>query len=255
MKNAFAVTVTVGLAILAVLGIFLAAELQVNRVGERENQQLARRLQFLEEQLALLAEATNSLAAQWAMVRQVAASNALVAASLAQSAEPSAGVSSNSQKLQPYPVQVYVGRTAIGQGWVVPTNVRRDPKTGRVSFEQVVSLPETARGALTTYVTNTVERPVALTSSHVIEREIYRDRWAPWWGSAAVAVPSVYYGGRPERPATPDYPRPAPRPSARPVSGGPWTPVNVAPRAAPSPGLYVPPRPGDPGIFVPSGLR
>jgi hypothetical protein len=251
MRSALTVTVTAALAILAVLSIFFFSELQDKRVRQQESRRLAARLQTLEEQLAHLSQATNALAGQLAEVRQAVLSNASLAAANARAAEPAANSSTNIPSFSPYQVQVYVGQKALGQAWAIPTNVRRDPKSGRVFFDQVVSLPEAARAGLTTYVTNYVEHQVAVAAPQANQEGASWNYRYPWWWSAPVwGTP-----GRPsapsERPAAPGYSPPAPRPS----SGGPWTPVNIPPRPAPSRGLLVPPRPGDPGILAPVALR
>jgi len=248
MKEALAVTVTAGLAILAVLGIFLASALQDNRAWRQERQRLAERLARLEQQVAGLSEATNLLAGQLAAARQAERSNAVSALNAAAAIEPEANTA-NLPRPSPYQVQVYLGQKPLGLAWAIPTNVRRDPKTGLVTCEPVISLPETARGTLTTYVTNVIERQALPAAPQIVEREYYVDRRPDWWW-----WPNWYYTA-PDRPSRPDHARPQPSPQPPPRASGPWSPVSVAPRPRPSPALYVPPQVGQPGIFVPSGLR
>jgi hypothetical protein len=249
MKEALTVTVTVGLAILAVLGIFLASVLQDKRAWRQERQRLAEHLARLEQHVAGLSEATNLLAGQLAAARQAERSNAAASLNAAAAIEPEPNVATNLPRPSPYQVQVYLGQKSLGLAWAIPTNVRRDPKTGLVTCEPVISLPETVRGTLTTYVTNIIERQAPPAAPQIVEREYYVGRRPDWWWWPG------WYQTAPDRPARPDYGRPQPSPQPPPRAGGPWTPVSVAPRPRPSPALYVPPQVGQPGIFVPPGLR
>jgi len=249
MKEALAVTVTAGLAILAVLGIFLVSALQDNRAGRQERQRLAERLARLEQHVAGLSEATNLLASELAAARQAERSNAVASLNAAAAIESEANVATNLPRPSPYPVQVYLGQKSLGLAWAIPTNIRRDPKTGLVTCEPVISLPETIRGSLTTYVTNTVERQAAPAAPQIVEREFYVDRRPDWWWWP------VGYQTAPDRHGRPDHARPQPSPQPAPRVGGPWAPVSVAPRPSPSPALFVPPQVGQRGIFVPPGLR
>jgi len=249
MKEALAMTVTAGLAILAVLGIFLASTLQDNRVWRQDRQRLAEHLARLEERVAGLSEATNLLASQLAALRLAERSNAAASLRGAAAVEPETNVAANLPRPSPYQVQVYLGQKPLGLAWAIPTNVRRDPKTGLVTCEPVISLPETVRGSLTTYVTNVVERPAAPAPAQIVEREYYVDR-RPDWGWWPGWYPTVS-----DRPNRPDHGRPQPSPQPPPRAGGPWTPVSIAPRPTPAPAIHVPPQVGQPGLFVPAGLR
>ena len=250
MTKILAATAVAGLAVTAVLSIFLVSALQEKRALQGEHRRLTQRQQALEQRCEGLTEVTNFLASQWRAARQAELSNATVVAQLTTAAEAAARAATNVPTPQPYQVQVRLGQKPVGLAWAVPTNVRRDAKTGRVTFEQVVTLPETARGALTTYVTNTVERVAPPAAPQIVEREVYvptGPRW-PWWPYWAPAQPS--------RPSDPGHGRPpVTQPPTRPSQGRPWTPVAVAPRPAPRPGLLVPPNPGDPGILAPAILR
>jgi hypothetical protein len=250
MTKIWAATTVAGLAVTAVLSIFLVSALREKRVLQAENQRLTQRQDALEQRCEGLTEVTNFLASQWRTTRQAELSNAAVVAQLTAAAETAARVATNVPTPQPYQVQVRLGQKPVGLAWAFPTNVRRDSRTGRVTFEQVVTLPETARGAFTTYVTNTVERVTPPAAPQMVEREVYVPNgplW-PWWPYWAPAHPS--------RASDPGHGRPpVTQPPAHPSQGGPWTPVTVAPRPAPRPGLFVPPNPGDPGILAPVALR
>ena len=253
MKDVFAAIVTAGLAILAVLSVFLVSALRDKRQGQEQNQQLAKRVQTLEERVATLSEATNALASQLAIAQQAAVSNANALAQSVAAAQPPPNGSIEAPGLKPYRVQVYLGQEPIGSAWAIPSNVQRDPKTDRVYFDQIVRLPERARAALTPGVTNVIEYPVPVASPPVVQQEIYVDRRLPWngWAPAGLVIPPGRPKPPPERPGRPV----ASRPSYPAVGGGPWTPVSIAPRPSPSRGLFVPPAVGSSGIFVPPGLR
>jgi hypothetical protein len=59
-----------------------------------------------------------------------------------------------------YPVPVYVGKSLLGQGWVVPQNLRMNTNTQRYAYDPVVMIDEKFRKAFAYYVTNIVEREV-----------------------------------------------------------------------------------------------
>lgn len=242
MKTAFAVTLATGLAILAVLTIFFVSAVQDTSALREDNQRLAWENQRLEQHVTDLTLMTNSMAkAASASATPTPATNA---------PPPVADAPSNSSVMpRAYQVPVTVGGKSVGLGWAVPTYVRRDPKSGRVTFEQVIQLPDEARRAFTTTITNVIERQVAAAPNQVIERDWVVDRrpdwgwWAPW------------YPAQPDRPSGPSHSRPSPSRPPTVVSGGPWMPVAATPRPTPSPGLHLAPAIGGPGIFVPPGLR
>jgi hypothetical protein len=59
-----------------------------------------------------------------------------------------------------YPVPVYVGKSLLGQGWVVPQNLRMNTNTQRYAYDPVVMIDEKFRRTFAYYVTNIVEREV-----------------------------------------------------------------------------------------------
>jgi hypothetical protein len=58
-------------------------------------------------------------------------------------------------------VKTYLGDVPIGSGIVYSENVRRDPKTGLISFNPVLKLPESLKRHFVVYHTNIVEREVS----------------------------------------------------------------------------------------------
>jgi hypothetical protein len=103
---------------------------------------------------------------------------------------------------RPYRVRTFLGQDHVGQAWMMPHNLTRDPESGRYTFEPVLVIDESARHHFTERHTNVVEREVYRT-------EIYEDR---------VAYPYYYVGaGHPGRPGhTPAPPKPSPAPTPTP---------------------------------------
>jgi outer membrane murein-binding lipoprotein Lpp len=249
MKDALVIALSASLAGVVTLSLFLVSAVQSQRAIRTQNEQLAARVKALEQQVAALCEVTNALARDIQTARQAKPAPEPPPAK----AEPEqAPVDQAGPKVAPYQVPVYVGQKQVGLGWVVPTQVKRDVKTGRVTYQPVIRLPESVQSALTMYVTNVVERPLPRPAPAVPEPGYYhyyhyhwRQPW--WWPGYAVAV---HVG--PE-------PRPSPPPSNPAVPhvsvGGPWTPVAVVSPPPARPSILAPPSPGSPGIFVPPGLR
>lgn len=245
MKMRLAWILAVGSVLLLGWGLFVGSKLQENRSLRLDKARLAEAVQALEGRVAWLASITNHLAARLVGVeaeRQasaLAASNAVVALA-AQKAGSISSAAADPVVPRAYQVPVYLGNRNLGLAWAIPTNVRRDAKTGLYACEQMIRLPEEARGSLTTYVTNVVEQLV-YGPAEVIEREVYVDGGGYGW-----VWPHAGHGG--QAPVDPGYGRPPTvRPPTRP-------PPQVSPNPS-QPGIYVPPNPGQPGIFVPPGLR
>jgi hypothetical protein len=237
MKKRFVLTLGGGITLLLGLAFFLGGKLQENQSLRQERERLAGMVQLLEARVTSLAGTTNDLATKLAQAEAesrtaaVTASNAVAALTL-QEAKNMAAAAHNSDMPRAYQVPVYLGNKSLGWAWAVPRNMRRDPGTGRTIYEQFIRLPEEARGALTTYVTNVIAQPV-ISPTQVIERDVYVDRGYGWsW---------VSHEGQ-GRPVTPDYGQPPPVRPPRPPSPS-------------QPGIYVPPQPGQPGIYVPPGLH
>lgn len=77
---------------------------------------------------------------------------------------------------RPYQVPAFLGNDYLGLAWVVPRNLSRDPKTGRVTFEPVLLLDPGWRRAFTETATEVVEQPAAPSYAAVYN---YYSQW-PW---------------------------------------------------------------------------
>jgi len=207
--------------VLAVIAIaFLLVSAQREREQQsRERQQLNETIQGLQLQVAALT-ASNAAARQLISAaetrangfRALAETNAAALAALTNRT-----ASSNAFSLKPYQVRSFVGTQYVGMAWIIPSNQRRDPKTGRLSSDQVVSLPDTTRGAFTAYVTNLVEQPVAAEPQYVEQNNYYDQRSyanTPGWYYPPTIVPPPAWPARPADPATPARPWPPAQPSA-----------------------------------------
>lgn len=102
---------------------------------------------------------------------------------------------------RPYRVRAFVGQESVGEAWIVPHNVTRDPESGRYTFEPVLAIDESSKNHFTVHHTNVVERDIYTT-------EIY-DRYDPY--------PYYYYGtvGRPGFPGGSNRPPVSPRPPSQ----------------------------------------
>lgn len=114
---------------------------------------------------------------------------------------------------RPYRVRAFLGQESVGEAWIVPHNVRRDPETGRYTFEPVLLIDESARNHFTVHHTNVVEREVYTT-------QVYQEGYGyPY----VYYVPSGRHGkpgrpsGKPQHPGEPagSTPQMVPQPSAR----------------------------------------
>jgi hypothetical protein len=237
MKTWNAFVLGVCLVIVALLAALLFLQHRQNHALRAANVELGLQSRALEKKLADAAdtlEATKRAATE----SLVLATNALTAritnepaAAAVQPAGAETVVTTNSV---PRPVQArtYLGDKFVGMSWVMPMNVRRDAKTGRIWYDQSVRLPEDARGTLTAYVTNVVEREAPAQSTQYVERNYYVDRspYYYWWPVATV----------PPRPPRPNPPTPQP--------------IDPLPPILP-PSRPVPPPSKPPGIYVPPGVR
>lgn len=207
-----------------------------------QRRQLSNAVQALEIRAAALT-ASNSAAlhsvalaqARAAEFRALAETNAATLAALTNRAAPS-----NSFILKPYQVRSFVGTQYVGMAWIIPGNQRRDAKTGLISYDQIVSLPDQSRRTFTAYVTNVVEKTVPA-ETQLVEQNNYYDQRSydntPYWlAPPTIIVPPV-----------------DPMPPVRPIPPfRPAQPINPNIRG----GIYRPPSErGDPGLYVPPGLR
>lgn len=255
MRDAVVIVLSASLGAAVVLSLLLVAAVRDQRAARAETAQLATRLQALEDQIAALCEATNALSREIQAARQP---KLVPEPGPAQVEAKEPGAPESAPKLAPFQVPVFVGEKSLGSAWVVPTQVKRDPKTGRVTYQPVIRLPETLQTALRTYVTNVVEKPVPAPAPAAPQPAYYSPPpgyyhyyyyWRPWWlGAYAWAVRLG--------PDRPEVPPPAAVTAPQTRTGGPWTPVVLpaAPTGRPR-GIFTPPSPGSPGIYVPPGLR
>lgn len=221
-----------------VVGFLLVSAHRERESQSRERQQLHNTVGALQLQVAALT-ASNTAAVQLASAAEARANGfrALAetnAAALAVLTNRSGA--SNAFALKPYQVRSFVGTQYVGMAWIIPGNQRRDAKTGLISYDQIVSLPDRSRGTLTAYVTNVVEREVP-SEPQLVEQNNYYDQRTyestPYWGwPARIVLP-------PSRPAPPADPAPPDRP---------WRP---APPINPPDGILRPPMEGSPGILRP----
>jgi hypothetical protein len=232
-------------ALLGIAGtviVFLLTSAQREQAAHsRDRLQLNDAIRALELQVAALS-ATNAAANQLAAMAQTRAAEFRALAetnAAALAALTNRPPSSNAFSLKPYQVRSFVGTQYVGMAWVIPSNRRRDPKTGLIGYDQIVSLPDQSRGTFTAYVTNVVERTVASEPQLVEQNNFYDQRSydsTPYWMlRPTIAVPPVDTLP-PVRPIAP----------IRPVQ-----PIHPNIRG----GIYRPPSErGDPGLFVPPGL-
>ena len=239
-----------------VLGIIAIAFLLVTAQRERElqsreRQQLNGAIQSLQAQVSALT--ASNAAAQLMVSAAEARANGFRALAETNAAALSALTnrlaSSNAVTLKPYQVRSFVGTQYVGMAWFIQSNQRRDPKTGLISYDPVVSLPEQSRRMLTSYVTNVVEKPVAAEPQYVEQNNYYDQRSydnTPWWSYPATIVPPPAWPARPAEPAIPDRPwRPA-QPVNPIAPGGILRPPDIN-----SPGILRPPDANSPGILRP----
>jgi hypothetical protein len=90
---------------------------------------------------------------------------------------------------RPYRVRAFMGRENVGDAWIVPHNLQRDPESGRYTFEPVLVIDESSRSFFTAENANVSEREVYTTE---IIQETY-------------GYPYYYYvtPGRPGKPGRP----------------------------------------------------
>ena len=60
----------------------------------------------------------------------------------------------------PFPAQAYLGQKLLGQAWIIPKNLRKDPANQRYVYDPVVWLDEKLRGSFVIHHTNVVEREI-----------------------------------------------------------------------------------------------
>jgi hypothetical protein len=203
----------------------LLVELKENRNLRRENQKLwadlhstKNQAQDLEEEKS---EATTKLAAKHGEVQALEAKLGKAEAD-AQNAKTNVAAAGG-QLFRPYQVRAFVGNRPVGRGWVMPSNVTKDPKTGQINFEPVVVLEEASKKAFTE--TNYVERDVVRYSTLNYNYNPYPYYWYyypySYYRPGLTNIPPIMPPNNQPTPSGPVSVRPL-------VSGGaPWTPFTV----------------------------
>jgi hypothetical protein len=107
---------------------------------------------------------------------------------------------------RPYRVRAFVGTDSLGEAWMSPQNITRDPDNGRYRFEPVLVLDASSRERLTVHHTNTVQTEIVST-----EYVPYYYGYPYYWGGGRPPL----HGGTNLPPVNPKPPigSPAPLPS------------------------------------------
>jgi hypothetical protein len=100
---------------------------------------------------------------------------------------------------QPYRVRAFLGQDNVGDAWIVPHNVTRDPETGRYLYEPLLVIEKSARKYFTEYRTNVVEREVYSTEVH--------DNYYPYYVAYGTRHPTNRPPAAPRIPSQQGYPR------------------------------------------------
>lgn len=182
-------------ALLVIAGITWTTEVQANRDLRKTNLRLEADLRSAQEESRMLR------AEHGAVTTQLAAAQETAAELHAQLAEQHHGQDTELQpdtvpSFNPFPAQAYLGQRHLGQAWIIPRNIRKDPKTQGYVYEPVIWLDENLRKGFVTHHTNIVEREVG----------------ARTYVNTVQYPQPVYYGYRPiyQRPPTNSFP-PAPQ--------------------------------------------
>lgn len=216
----------------AVVVATLLVELKENRELRRENQKLWADLQTTKTQAQDLeeekSEATTKLAAKHDELQALEAKLGK-AETEAENAKTN-GTPANGQVFRPYQLRAFLGNRFVGRAWIVPSNVTKDPKTGRINFEPVAVLEEASKKAFTVQETNVVERDVVRYSSVNYNYNPYPYSWYYYpLATVGTNVPPVMPPNNTPTPSTPVSVRPL-------VSGGgPWTPFIIERSRPPTP--------------------
>lgn len=215
----FATGVSLGLALW--LGAMLRHEHRESRTRRTENDQLRARLHAAEQKIKEIEEAA-----------QVAA-RATAPVPIEPAAEPedrpaSPAAPPSDAFPRSFQARTFLGDKFVGMSWVITHNARRDAKTGRLSYEQSIRLPESARNAITTYVTNVVEVPAQ--PGQYVEQNYYIERPPSYWWNGGIVPP---------------IPPPPNPPPSKPPPAKPLPPILPPGKPTPPPG----------NVYVPPGLR
>ncbi|MCW5553756.1 MAG: hypothetical protein KIS67_16560 [Verrucomicrobiae bacterium] len=181
-------------ALLVAVGVVWTSEVRANRDLRETNLRLEAELHAAQEESRTLRAEHEAVSTQLAVAQETAAE--LQSQLAGQDSPDDSEVQLETAPLfNPFPAQAYLGQRHLGQAWIIPRNIRKDPKTQSYVYEPVIWLDENLRKGFVTHHTNIVEREV--------ESRTYVN---------TIQYPQpVYYGYRPiyGRPPTNSYP-PAP---------------------------------------------
>jgi hypothetical protein len=130
------------------------------------------------------------------------------------------GTPADAQQPRPYQAPAYLGNQYLGLAWVVPRNISKNPKTGRLTFEPVLILDPRVKEAFAAPVATAAQdqEPPNYTVYN------YNHPW-PWF----VWTPLVQASTN-KPPRFPPAPSPGLPPRSPPVNS-PWLPVGVPGRS------------------------
>jgi len=80
-----------------------------------------------------------------------------------------------------YRVRAFLGKDSLGEAWMIPQNITRDPDSGHYRFEPVLLLNESSRNHFTVHHTNVVETKVLTTdyTPYYYRYPYYNAGWYP----------------------------------------------------------------------------
>jgi type II secretory pathway pseudopilin PulG len=111
---------------------------------------------------------------------------------------------------RPYRVRTFLGKDSLGEAWMIPQNIKRDPASGRYVFEPVLLLDESNRNRFTVHHTNFVQTEILTT-----DYTPYDYGYPYYYGTWYPGIP----GGTNQPPVNPQPPGPMPPMSSTPGYG------------------------------------
>lgn len=182
-------------ALLVAVGVVWTMEIRANRDLRETNLRLEAELRAAQEESRMLRAEQEEVSKQLAVAQETAEELHAQLAGQNSGNTPEVQLET-APRFNPFPAQAYLGQKPLGQAWIIPRNIRKDPRTQGYVYEPVIWLDENLRKGFVTHHTNIVEREV--------ESRTYVN---------TIQYPQpVYYGYRPiyGRPPTNPYP-PAPQ--------------------------------------------
>ncbi len=141
-------------------GILLSATLQSNRHLRESTQKVEAELRNARTTTETLQAANRELIRQLEVFRTLTETLQSRVADFEAAPPAESETAGSPPAVSPFRAQAYVGKSPLGWAWIVPHNVRKDPKSQRYVYDPVVWLEEGLRGRFTTHHTNVVEREV-----------------------------------------------------------------------------------------------